>query len=392
MLLASAGALMVMGSMNQIKGLHTKRGWFYFQPSKPKGGLRPVAIALGTKDLAEALGIMAEKRADLAEWQASRARTLEVVLPVYYAAKAHDAVSTRRQREVVLAGFKDILGNPRVDSITLEMIESWREHVRELGGVLPKPGKLGAVAGPVKEPVKGRSPTTLRSYTIVVRAFLNWAVEEGMIRSSPMRKMKRQVTVARTKVQDFLSEEEREILLAAEAPDYVRLILHLGFFAGLRDGEMLALSPRWIWVAEDWSRGTLTVQNQPIVFHDGAPGEWRPKVRELRVIPLHPRLLAFLKDYGLRAPWLLMPDKERWPGEGKNSKRFDAHKALYGLAKRTGVRHLNYHILRRSFATHLVMKGVALADVAGLLGDTLQVTQAHYAGYSPNQGNPLEVL
>lgn len=377
-----------MGPMKQIKGLHAKRGWFYFQPPKPKGGTRPGAIALGTKDLVEALRILEEKRAELAEWQASRARTLEVVLPVYFAAKSGDAVSTRRQREVVLAGFRDILGNPRVDAVTLEMIETWREHVRERGGVLPKP----VAAGAARPPGKGRSPTTLRSYTIVVRAFFNWAVEEKIIRASPMKKMKRQVTVARTKVQDFLSEEERERLLAAEAPDYVKLILHLGFFAGLRDGEMLALAPRWIWLAGDGGRGTLTVQNQPVVFHDGTRGEWRPKVRELRVIPLHPRLLAFLKDYGLRAPWLLRPDKERWPGEGKNSKRFDAHKALYGLAKRCGVRHLNYHILRRSFATHLVMKGVALADVAGLLGDTLQVTQAHYAGYSPNQGNPLEVL
>ncbi|RYD35760.1 MAG: site-specific integrase, partial [Verrucomicrobiaceae bacterium] len=221
---------------------------------------------------------------------------------------------------------------------------------------------------------------------------LDWAVEDKYISANPMKKMKRQVKVVRSKVQEFLTEDERERVLAAEAPLYVKLILFLGFFAGLRDGEMLACAPHWIWISDDGCRGTLSVQDQVITYQNGKKGLWKPKVRHVRTIPLHPRLLAFLKENGIQKPWLLRPDKELWPDPGMNSKRFDAHKALNSLAKKAGVKKLNYHILRHTFATLLVMKGVSLADVAGLLGDTLKVTEDHYAGYSPNKVSPVDLL
>ena len=152
------------------------------------------------------------------------------------------------------------------------------------------------------------------------------------------------------------------------------------------------MTPDWLWLAPDGSRGSVVVQETPIQFTDGKRGLWRPKTRQCRTIPLHPRLLAFLRSYGMRRPWMLAPEKELWPDETKNAKRFDAKKALAGVAKRAGVTGLNFHILRHSFATHLAMKGVPLAEIAGLLGDSLRVTEDHYAGFCPNKVNPLEVL
>jgi integrase len=400
-----------MASASRIKGLYLKKGWYYFQPPTPKhdGAARPTAVALGTKDLVEAITRLEERRGEMAEWQASRKRTLEEVLPRYYAAKAGDAVFTRRQREMILSGFCEVLGNPRVDTIDAAMIDGWREHVAKHGSSLKTGGPMRKTVVVPIEKVKGvrkrtvkekvvapprglRSPATVKTYTIVVKAFFNWAVEEKLISESPLKKLKRQTVVARTRVQEFLTEHEREVALAAEMPDYMRFILMFGFFAGLRDGEMLAMTPRWIWISPDGQRGTVTVQNEAIEHTDGTKGEWRPKVRELRTILMHPRLLAFLKEYKLRSPWMLKPEKELWPADNLKSKRFDASKGMTALAKRCGVRKLNYHILRHSYATHLVMKGVSLADVAGLLGDTLQVTQDHYAGYSPSGVNHSAVL
>jgi integrase len=256
------------------------------------------------------------------------------------------------------------------------MIVEWRKTLAEKGGKRGTPVSI----------------TTLCSYTIVLRAFLNWALAKGLIRQDPMAGMGRALRVRKSRVQQFLLEDEREKLLAARAPDYVGLILRLGFFAGLREGEMLAFNPHWLWFSEDGTRGTLTVQNTPIEYTDGKSGMWQPKGRERRTIPLHPRLLEYLQTYGLRSPWMLAPEKEKWPGEKMNSKRYDAGKALDGVSQRAGVRRVTTHLMRHSFATHLSMKGVPLAEIAGLLGDSLRVTEEHYAGYQPGKGNPLDVL
>ncbi len=378
-----------------VKGLHRKRGWFYFQPPTPKdGGVRPVAMALGTRDLVEAITLVEAKRGELEQWQAARRRTLDELLPMYYHEKREDSVKSKRQREMVLGSFSAVLGNPRIEEVTPERIDEWRGHVR-MHGANPESGREEkAKNGKLKRPklVTPRSDATLRTYTIVVKAFFNWAVERKWIQVSPVRRLKRQTLVVRTKVQDFLTDEEREKLLAEEMPDYLRFILMFGFFAGLRDGEMLAMKRSWIWIAKDGSGGTVTVQNQAVVCRDGKPWLWRPKKREMRTVPLHPRLIGFLEGYGMREPWMLRPDREFWPDPGTDGKRFDAHRAMAGLAKRAGVRKLNYHILRHSFGTSLVMKGVSLAEVAGLLGDTLKVTEENYAGYCPSRVNPLAVL
>jgi len=277
-----------MASAAVVKGLYEKRGWYYYQPPTPKqgGGTRPPAVALKTRDLVEAINQI-EAKAMEATLERPAAGTVAEALPIYYAARAGDAKPTRRARKVVLDGFKKAIGNRRMEQIDRAVIDEWRATLRQ--------------KGPRGWPV---SLATLRSYAITLRAFLNWARKEGYIRNHPMDGMGREVRVAITRVQGFCTEEEREKLLAAEAPEYLKLILMLGFFAGLRDGEMLALNPKWIWLADDGSRGSITVQNTPIEFMDGTPGVWQPKGRRRRTIPLHPRLLEFLKDYGMRSPWL----------------------------------------------------------------------------------------
>ena len=362
-----------------MKGLYQKREWWYYQPPTPKNGTRPKPVALKTRDEVEAM-IRAKDHRDEDEMvRAVRKGTLEEILPEYYKAGSEDAKITRRTREMVLSGFSAILGNPRLSELDEAMIANWRKQLDVKGGTL-----------------RGRGPVsvaTKRSYLIVLNAFLNWCKGKGYIKTNPAAKWRKQAFVQVTRRQEFLSVEERERLLAdAKAPEYVRFILHFGFFAGLRDGEMLAMTPEWLWISPDGTQGTLTVQDTNITRENGSTGVWRPKGRRRRVIPLHDRILAFLKTYGLRRPWMLAPQKELWPNDETNAKRFDAKNAMRGLAMRAAVGKLNYHILRHSFATHLAMNGVPLAEIAALLGDRLSVTEDHYAGYAPNGRNPLAGL
>jgi integrase len=379
-----------------VKGLYLKRGWFYYQPPTPKDGGtgRPKPVALRTRELVAALQALDELRMEYAMERAVTAGTLQEVLPLYYAHRAQDSAATKRARKVVLDAFMEDMGNPRADEITAAMVEKWRAMLASRDRRYGMAAKCGRKQQQRDErEAKHLSGTTIRSYTITLRAFVNWLRQERILRHDPMSRLAKQTRVATTRRHEFLTEDERERALAdtLATPD-VRLILHLGFLAGLRDAEMLALTPDWIWISEDGQRGTLTVQQTPIRHKDGSLGVWRPKTREMRTVPLHPRLLALLKSHGLQRPFVIAPGKEFWPGETMNSKRYDAKKALHGIAKRAGLPKLNFHIMRHSFATHLAMKGVPLAEIAGLLGDTLSVTEKHYAGFCPNKVNPLEVL
>ena len=333
-------------------------------------------MALKTMDEVAAINAVTDLKWNRMVLASETKDTLAEILPRYYAAKSEDRKSSRRGRKVILDAFQDRMKNPRVADITREMILGWREMLATSGGSEKSRGPVGQ--------------TTMTSYLIVLRAFLNWCVKEGLIRKNPALDMGKQSTVRRTRRQAFLSIEEREKLLVKPCRDYVGLILHLGFFAGMRIGEMLALKPEWIYISEDGTHGSLRIQPTAIQFTDGSAGVWEPKTaRGVRTIPLHPRLIAFLKNYGMRGPYLLASDKPLFPLDDKQSLRFDPKKALGNHAVACGVVAVNYHMLRHSFATHLAMGGAAMVEIAGLLGNTVKVAEESYAGYAPRTNNLL---
>ncbi len=372
-----------------MKGLYQKKGsaYWYYQAPTPKGGVRPKAMALGTTCEATAINSVTDM-----QWQgmilaAESKDTLAEVLPRYYRAKAEDRKKTRQGREQILDAFKDLMGNPRVSDISKQMILDWRKKLAKTGGSVTS--------------TEGVSQTTMTSYLIAVRAFLNWCVEEKILRTNPTKDLGKQSAVRVTRRQKFFTVEERELLLArprvnsAGKPvkpdeDYIGLILHLGFFAGLRIGEMLAFQKEWLYLAPDGKHGSLHVQVTPIEFEDGTKGEWRPKTeRGIRSIPLHPRLIKFLKTYGMKEPFMLAPWKPLFPEDEKTSLRFDPKRTLHTHGEACGLEGTAYHKLRHSFGTHLAMGGETMVGIAALLGNTVKVASDSYAGYSPRTKNAL---
>lgn len=59
---------------------------------------------------------------------------------------------------------------------------------------------------------------------------------------------------------------------------------------------------------------------------------------------------------------------------------------LWRVCKRAGLRRIGWHVLRHSFASHLVMKGVPLKVVQELLGHATMEMTMRYAHLSPNVG------
>lgn len=359
-----------------MKGLYAKRGWWYYQAPTPKDAPRPKPVALKTQDEITAINTVTEIQWTGKILEAESKDTLGQILPRYYAAKAGPKNKTNQDREQKLDAFMNLMGNPRVTDITKKTIVEWREILAKTGGT-PKSNR--AV-----------STTTMTSYLIVVRAFFAWCVEERIIRINPTSNMGRESRVRETRRQEFHTLEEREKIIALPAKDYIGLINHLGFFAGLRYGEMLVLNPNWIYISPDKRHGSIRVQPTMIELSNGQKVLWEPKTkRGNRTIPMHERLITFLDSYGMRKPYLLKPDQPFFPTKEMKSIRFDPKNSFKKHAKLSGVTKTGYHKLRHSFGTHLAMGGATIAEIAGLLGITVKVAEESYAGYSPRTTNQL---
>jgi integrase len=361
-----------------MKGIYQKKGWWYYQAPKPKDDKRPKAIALGTQDELQAINLAANHASGTELIRVETQKTMRTILPLYYAEKSEDAKKSRQGRKQILDAFTELMGNPMVRDIDQDLIRKWRAKLTTTGGSLKSN--------------KPCSPSTLTSYLITLKAFLSWAVEKKLIRVNPVKDMKRQTTVRVTRRQEFLTVSKRDELIETPSKDYIGLILHLGAYAGLRDGEMQAFNDQWLWISDDWTAGSISIQETKITYTDGSTGWWRPKAKEVRTIPLHPKLLAFLKTYGIRKPYMLAPHKTLWPTEDKHSKRFDAKRPLITHGKRCGIPNLHVHMLRHTFGTHLSQSGMTMNNIAALLGNTLRVTEDHYLGFSPSRSIALDCL
>lgn len=161
----------------------------------------------------------------------------------------------------------------------------------------------------------------------------------------------------------FYTEEEIQKLLRKADP-FWKLVIYIGFYAGLRRGEILNLE----WPDVDFQRHLLKITPK---------AHWHPKDREAREIPTHPILESYLVDWkklsGGNArvvPWSPKP----------------LYLSLYftKLVKRASVNKGSLHSLRHSFASHLAMRGVDLKRIGEMMGHTSIVTTQIYAHLLPS--------
>ena len=342
----------------KIKGLYQKRDWWYYQPPQ-KDGKRPAPIALRTKDAGEA----ATAAFDLQQRSSMQsvidkdgmAEAIKIYLAEKAAARDH-TLKTRSHSENTLNRLCSEWHNPKLYEISETKIKAWRADLAT------RQGRGG----------KDMSPATIDTYTRVLKGFLTWCLESNRITTHPMKAIKLG-RIKRTRRQEFCTREEREKLLADPPSEHLDFIMHFGFFAGLRIGEMLAMEPDWIFISTDKKHGSITVQKTQY---------WQPKDKEMRTIELHPRLMSFIERYGIRSPFMLAPHKKLW--KDAPAYRFNPKKQLANHVKNCEIStHVTYHTLRHSFATHLAMGGVQMVDIATLLGDELKVVEETYVGYSP---------
>jgi integrase len=347
-----------------IKGLYEKRGYYYWQPPQ-KNRVRPKPIALRTKDYNEAVQKYDQVKKDLELGHAISKDSMSDAIKDYIKAKkAETKPATNIRAEGVLTKINQQMSSPKLKDITHSSITKWRDWKSRQDGY----GK------------RTTSDSTIDTYIRIIKAFLNWCVEEKKLSENPAKRIKLG-RVKKTKQTEYCTIEQRDLLLKNPPSEEISFILHFGFYAGLRFGEMLAMEKSWIHLAQDKKTGFLAVQKTK---------HWEPKDKELRKIKLHPELIKFIDSYGLKEPFMLAPYRKDW--KPAPTYRFNPKKSFATYMKKCGVPFVTYHTLRHSFATHLAEKGKSMKDIAAYLGDDISTTEKHYIAFSPADDGVIDCL
>ena len=95
-------------------------------------------------------------------------------------------------------------------------------------------------------------------------------------------------------------------------------------------------------------------------------------------MPLGDEVLSALKaERRIRGPVVL------YAADGRMFKKNECKHPIWRGCKRAGLRHISWHVLRHTFASHLVMRGAAMKVVQELLGHATMEMTNRYSHLSP---------
>jgi integrase/recombinase XerC len=213
----------------------------------------------------------------------------------------------------------------------------------------------------------GIAPVSVHRKISCLRVFYRWLRKEGTIKTDPLEKVslpKRKKTLP-----VFVSEEALDNLLDNDnfGDDFTgsrnRMIIEMLYLTGIRRSELAGLRINDI----DVSGATVKVTG---------------KRNKQRIIPLTGPFIKRLDDYVRLRNGITMTDNENWLFvTEKGNKIYD--KCVYNIVKGylsmvTTIEKKSPHILRHTFATHMLNRGADLNAIKEFLGHAnLSATQVY---------------
>ncbi len=211
----------------------------------------------------------------------------------------------------------------------------------------------------------GLEASSLFRKTEALKSFYSFQAAEGRIAESPAQSFRSPRLPAR--LPGFLSREEVRRLMALPGGSFekarAKAVLELLYATGMRASELLAIRPEGINLEDGWVR----------VFGKGS---------KERMIPIHGRAVLVLRQY-------LALRRRRSPGgcapelflgrRGRRLSRAQLWRDLGALGRQAGLkRRLHPHLLRHTFATHLLEGGADLRAIQEMLGHASLATTQIY--------------
>ncbi len=272
----------------------------------------------------------------------------------------------------VLATEKDHAANSQlINHAALLAFSAWVR--RTLGEVGPEAVDAAAISRFLKEErsVRGLSPASIKVHVVALRHFFRRLRSSGRIPADPTE------TLDIPKIGRFLPEtlraDEVEALLAIDFPETAlgrrdRAILEMFYSSGLRLAELTSLRIESVVREEDQGLALLRVVG---------------KGNKERIVPLGKKALTALDDWlDAGRPSLVNVQSGGEIFLGRNGEaltRARVWQIVKECARRAGCgKNVYPHLLRHSFATHLLENGADLRVIQELLGHASVATTQIY--------------
>jgi integrase len=205
----------------------------------------------------------------------------------------------------------------------------------------------------------GAAPGYIRRDVTVLRAALAWALREGWIDKAPYIEMP-----PKPPPRDrWLTRDEIDRLIQCARSAHIRLFIVLAYHTAARTGAILDLT---------WERVDLEHK----LIHYAKPGRRETKKRRATV-PINTAALAEVQRVALIR---ICDYVIEYHGRKVNSIKTGFRRAC----REAGIAECSPHVLRHSSASHMVMAGVPLAEVARMLGDTEAMVEKVYGKWAPD--------
>jgi len=169
---------------------------------------------------------------------------------------------------------------------------------------------------------------------------------------------------------DYLSPEECELLLS-RANGVMHEMVLTALRTGMRQGEIRALQ----WSSIDWLNRSIAVRHS---WDNHRRVLVPPKSNRIRHMPLDIDVCAMLHRRKKETGFVFLPP------DARPFSNCRVNYAIRKLCKRAGLRHIGWHTLRHTFASHLAMRGVPLPVIKELMGHSSIMTTMRYAHVAPS--------
>lgn len=212
---------------------------------------------------------------------------------------------------------------------------------------------------------RGLKPASLFRKVESLKSYFGFEMLESGLAESPAETLRTPRIPAR--LPKYLTKDEAARLLAApNTTEYEdlrdRAMLELLYASGLRVSELVSMKTEAANLQDGWVRVT-------------------GKGNKERMVPVHPRALAAVRVYlAERERRFKNPAPELFLGRtGRKLSRIQFWRRLKELGVRAGIKQkLHPHLLRHTFATHLLQGGADLRSVQEMLGHAdLATTQIY---------------